>query len=41
MAGRDECQLLADLERERVAQGREAFPYLADLRRELHLPRQG
>lgn len=36
MAGRDECLLLADLERERVIKGREAFPYLTDLRRELH-----
>ncbi|MGC7839378.1 carbon-nitrogen hydrolase family protein [Pseudomonas wayambapalatensis] len=36
MAGREECQLLADIERERVVKGREAFPYLADLRRDLH-----
>jgi predicted amidohydrolase len=36
MAGRDECQLLAELEHERVAQGRIAFPYLTDLRQELH-----
>ncbi len=36
MAGREECQLLADIEHERVVQGREAFPYLADLRQELH-----
>ncbi len=36
MAGRDECQLLADLERERVLQGRQDYPYLMDLRRELH-----
>ena len=36
MAGREECQLLADLEHERVVKGREAFPYLADLRRDLH-----
>ena len=35
--GRDECQLLAELEHERVVQGRIAFPYLADLRQELHL----
>ena len=40
MAERDECQLLAELEHERVMQGREAFPYLTDLRQELHL-RQG
>ncbi|MCY1450913.1 2-oxoglutaramate amidase [compost metagenome] len=37
MAGRDECQLLAELEHERVVQGRTAFPYLTDLRQELHL----
>ncbi|MDF0729803.1 carbon-nitrogen hydrolase family protein [Pseudomonas entomophila] len=36
MAGHAECQLFAELERERVAQGRQAFPYLADLRRDLH-----
>lgn len=36
MAGRDECQLLAELERGRVIQGREAFPYLTDLRQALH-----
>ncbi|WP_313643874.1 carbon-nitrogen hydrolase family protein [Pseudomonas sp.] len=36
MAGRDECQLLAQLEHEQVRRGREAFPYLTDLRRELH-----
>lgn len=40
MAGHDECQLLADLDREKVLQGRQNFPYLQDLRRELHgLPR--
>jgi len=37
MAGRDECLLLAELEHEQVVQGREAFPYLTDLRQELHL----
>jgi len=36
MAGHDECQLLADLEQRRVQQGRAAFPYLSDLRRDLH-----
>lgn len=36
MAGHDECQLLAELDRGRVMRGREAFPYLADLRRDLH-----
>jgi len=36
MAGRDECQLLADLDREQVRKGRAAFPYLADLRQDLH-----
>ncbi|MFK3771777.1 carbon-nitrogen hydrolase family protein [Pseudomonas sp. NPDC089406] len=36
MAGREECQLLADLEHEQVLKGRLAFPYLADLRRDLH-----
>ncbi|MGE7992575.1 carbon-nitrogen hydrolase family protein [Pseudomonas sp. NPDC089554] len=36
MAGQDECLLLADVERERVVRGREAFPYLADLRQDLH-----
>ena len=40
MAGHDECLLLAELEHERVVQGRAAFPYLSDLRQELHL-RQG
>ncbi|MFJ4064183.1 carbon-nitrogen hydrolase family protein [Pseudomonas sp. NPDC089996] len=40
MAGRDECQLLAELSRERLERGREAFPYLTDLRHDLHL-RQG
>lgn len=39
MAGHDECQLLAELAHERVVQGREAFPYLADLRQELHVRR--
>ena len=37
MGGRDECLLLAELEHEQVVQGREAFPYLTDLRQELHL----
>ena len=37
MGGRDECLLLAELEHERVVQGREAFPYLNDLRQELHM----
>ncbi|MNP54887.1 2-oxoglutaramate amidase [compost metagenome] len=37
MAGRDECQLLAELAHERVIEGRKAFPYLTDLRQELHL----
>ncbi|AGZ37446.1 MAG: carbon-nitrogen hydrolase family protein [Pseudomonas sp.] len=36
MAGHDECQLMADLAHERIKQGREAFPYLADLRQDLH-----
>lgn len=36
MAGHDECQLLADIEQERVVRGRAAFPYLADLRQDLH-----
>jgi 5-aminopentanamidase len=36
MAGHEECQLQADLERERVVTGRNAFPYLQDLRRDLH-----
>lgn len=36
MAGREECQLLADLEQAQVSTGRQAFPYLADLRRDLH-----
>ncbi|MDR2309135.1 MAG: carbon-nitrogen hydrolase family protein [Paucimonas sp.] len=36
MAGHEECQLLADLERQRVLQGRETFPYLEDLRKDLH-----
>ncbi|MGY3017945.1 putative amidohydrolase [Pseudomonas sp. TE6283] len=36
MAGDEEGLLLADLQRERVLKGREAFPYLADLRRDLH-----
>ncbi|MCO7564319.1 carbon-nitrogen hydrolase family protein [Pseudomonas sp. S 311-6] len=40
MAGRSECQLLAELEHECVVQGRAAFPYLTDLRRELHQTRQ-
>jgi len=37
MAGRDECQLLAELAREQVVEGRKAFPYLTDLRQELHV----
>ncbi|MHA6162432.1 carbon-nitrogen hydrolase family protein [Pseudomonas sichuanensis] len=37
MAGRDEGLWLAELEHERVVKGREAFPYLADLRQDLHL----
>ncbi|NIE76674.1 carbon-nitrogen hydrolase family protein [Pantoea sp. Ap-967] len=37
MAGHEECLLLADLSREQLQRGREAFPYLTDLRRELHL----
>lgn len=37
MAGRETCQLVADLDRARVVEGREAFPYLTDLRQELHL----
>lgn len=37
MAGQEECQLVADLDHERVVQGRKAFPYLTDLRCELHL----
>ena len=37
MGGRDECLLLAELEHEQVVQGREAFPYLNDLRQELHM----
>lgn len=36
MAGCDEGLWLAELEHERVVKGREAFPYLADLRRDLH-----
>ncbi|QXH47344.1 carbon-nitrogen hydrolase family protein [Pseudomonas xanthosomatis] len=36
MAGREECQLLADLEHEQMLKGRLAFPYLADLRTDLH-----
>jgi predicted amidohydrolase len=36
MGGGEEGLLLADLQRERVLKGREAFPYLADLRRDLH-----
>jgi predicted amidohydrolase len=36
MAGREECLLLADLDRERMLRGRQDFPYLMDLRRELH-----
>ena len=36
MAGREESLLLVELDRERVVRGREAFPYLTDLRQELH-----
>ena len=36
MAGHDECLLTAQLEYDRLIQGREAFPYLRDLRQELH-----
>ncbi|MDZ3995012.1 carbon-nitrogen hydrolase family protein [Pseudomonas sp. Teo4] len=36
VAGHDECLLLAELAHERVTLGREAFPYLADLRQDLH-----
>lgn len=36
MAGREESLLLADLDRERLLRGRQDFPYLMDLRRELH-----
>ncbi|MBA1201691.1 carbon-nitrogen hydrolase family protein [Pseudomonas capeferrum] len=36
MAGHDECLLFADLQHEHVTQGRQAYPYLTDLRRELH-----
>jgi len=36
MAGREECRLAADLDRECVVQGRKAFPYLTDLRQALH-----
>ncbi|WP_332771193.1 carbon-nitrogen hydrolase family protein [Pseudomonas sp. ESBL1] len=37
MAGQEECQLVADLDHACVEQGRKAFPYLTDLRCELHL----
>ncbi|MBF8723450.1 carbon-nitrogen hydrolase family protein [Pseudomonas guariconensis] len=36
LAERDESVLLAELDRERVVRGRAAFPYLTDLRQELH-----
>lgn len=36
MAGQSPCQLLAEVQRERVLQGRQAFAYLSDLRRDLH-----
>ena len=36
-AAQEECQLVADLDHECVEQGRKAFPYLTDLRCELHL----
>ncbi|TLP58089.1 MULTISPECIES: carbon-nitrogen hydrolase family protein [Pseudomonas] len=36
LAAQEPGLLLADIERERVARGREAFPYLADLRQDLH-----
>lgn len=36
MAGREPCQLQADLELEQVVRGRKAFPYLQDLRKDLH-----
>ncbi|WDY57652.1 carbon-nitrogen hydrolase family protein [Pseudomonas sp. PSKL.D1] len=39
MAEREECQLQAELKRETLMKGREAFPYLKDLRQELHLRR--
>ncbi|AIR89095.1 carbon-nitrogen hydrolase family protein [Pseudomonas cremoricolorata] len=35
MAGQAPCQLLADVQRERVLEGRKGFPYLSDLRRDL------
>lgn len=36
MAGHGECLLFADLQREHVIQGRQANPYLTDLRQDLH-----
>ena len=36
LAGEDECQLHAELDRHQVVAGRQAFPYLQDLRRDLH-----
>ncbi|MBO0369408.1 carbon-nitrogen hydrolase family protein [Pseudomonas putida] len=36
LAGEDECQLHAELDRQQVVAGRQAFPYLQDLRRDLH-----
>lgn len=38
MAGDEPGQLLADIQREQVTQGRMAFPYLTDLRQALHRP---
>lgn len=36
LAGEDESQLHAELDRQQVVAGRQAFPYLQDLRRDLH-----
>ena len=36
LGDREPSLLLADLEREQVREGREAYPYLSDLRRDLH-----
>lgn len=36
MGGRTPCQLLADIDREQLLQGRAAYPYLDDLRRDLY-----
>nr|WP_314478006.1 carbon-nitrogen hydrolase family protein [uncultured Pseudomonas sp.] len=38
MGGQEEGLLLAEVQRETVAQGRRAFPYLSDLRQALHGP---